>query len=98
MNSSELTKNWQVFAHEMKSIRGVFPNVSRPKSDYELLDKKIFNNVIECEGWSLIETPRCVPRMFAGGHTISVSTAPTIATCSRETWLTKRRMASCSSL
>lgn len=55
MNSSELTKNWQVFAHEMKSIRGVFPNVSRPKSDYELLDKKIFNNVIECEGWSLIE-------------------------------------------
>jgi hypothetical protein len=50
-----LTNNWEVMALEMKSIRNIFPDIRRPKSDYDLLDKQIFKNVVECEGWSVIE-------------------------------------------
>lgn len=39
----------------MNSIQNMFPNIRRPKSDYDLLDKQIFRNVVECEGWSVID-------------------------------------------
>ena len=50
-----LTDNWEVMALEMRSIRNIFPDIRRPKSDYDVLDKQIFKAVTNCEGWSVID-------------------------------------------
>lgn len=50
-----LVDNWQVIRDEMHTIKSVHPDVRRPKSDYDDLDKSIYKRMIECEGWSVIE-------------------------------------------
>ncbi|BAT22685.1 hypothetical protein [Yellowstone lake phycodnavirus 3] len=50
-----LIDNWEIIRDEMKSIKAVYPDVRRPKADYDDLDRAVYSRMIECEGWSVIE-------------------------------------------
>jgi hypothetical protein len=49
------TDNWEIIRDEMQTIKNIYPNVRRPKADYDDLDPSVYNSVIQCEGWSVIE-------------------------------------------
>lgn len=50
-----LIDNWEVIRDEMRSIKAVYPDVRRPKADYDDLDPAVYKRMIECEGWSVID-------------------------------------------